>query len=83
MQREAIRWSQFSEQKSKLFSKVKSLKNAFNKTNDAYKGFIQVRQKKLGWLSSLVLVYDASKISTVYVVKSSVLGLQRAFFQKS
>ena len=27
----------------------------------------------------LLLVYDASKLSAVYVVKSSVLGLQRAF----
>ena len=34
----------------------------------------------IGFIS--LLVYDASKLSTVYVVKSPVLGLQRAFLQK-
>ena len=29
------------------------------------------------------MIYDASKLGTVYVVKSPVLGLQKAFFQKS
>ena len=32
----------------------------------------------MGGCHHLLLVYDASKISTVYVVKSPVLGLQRA-----
>jgi hypothetical protein len=36
----------------------------------------------MGGCHHLLLVYDASKLSTVYVVKSPVLGLQRAFFQK-
>ena len=36
-----------------------------------------------GGCHHLLLVYGASKISSVYVVKSPVLGLQRAFFQKS
>ena len=39
---------------------------------------VYISQKKVG-----VAVYDASKLSTVYVVKSPVLGLQRAFFEKS
>ena len=42
-----------------------------------------MRQKKLGGCHHLLLVYDASKLSTVYVVKSPVLGLPRAYFQKS
>ena len=45
---------------------------------DEHIGFIWAK-KKLGWLSSFIIVYDASKLSTVYVVKSPVLGLQRAF----
>ena len=35
-----------------------------------------------GGCHHLLLVYDASKLRTVYVVKSLVLGLQWAFFQK-
>ena len=37
------------------------------------------------WVGShhLLLVYDASKLSTVYVVKWTVQGLQRAIFQKN
>ena len=38
-QRELNRWSQFSEQKLFFFSKVKILKNTFNK-NDGHIGFI-------------------------------------------
>ena len=40
-------------------------------------------KKSWGGCHHLLLVYDASKHSTVCVVKSPVLGLQRAFFQKS
>ena len=36
-----------------------------------------------GGYHDLLLVYDASKLSTVYVVKLPVLGLQRAIFQKN
>ena len=35
-------------------------------------------KKSWGGCHHLLLVYDASKLSTVYVVKSPVLGLQRA-----
>ena len=46
--------------------------------NDGHIGFISA--KKIGvTVINLLLVYDASKLSTVYVVKSPVLGLQRAF----
>ena len=38
-------------------------------------------KKSWGGCHHSLLVYDASKLSTVYVVKSPVLGLQRAFFQ--
>ena len=51
--------------------------------NDGHIGFIHISQKNWGGCHHLLLVYDASKLSTVYVVKSPVLGLQRAFFQKS
>ena len=52
--------------------------------NDRHIGFICIRQKKSwGGCHHLLLVYDASKLSTVYVVKSQVLGLQRAIFQKN
>ena len=45
---------------------------------------VYISQKKSwGGCHHSLLVYDASKLSTVYVVKSPVLGLQRAFFQKS
>ena len=40
-------------------------------------------KKNWGGCHHLLLVYDASKLSTVYVVKSQVLGLQRAIFQKN
>ena len=50
--------------------------------NDGHIGFIKAK-KSWGGCHHLLLVYDASKLSTVYVVKSPVLGLQRAFFQKS
>ena len=36
-------------------------------------------KKSWGGCHHSLLVYDASKLSTVYVVKSPVLGLQRAF----
>ena len=39
-------------------------------------------KKSWGGCHHLLLVYDASKLSTVYVVKSPVLGLQRAFFSE-
>ena len=35
-------------------------------------------KKNLGGCHYLLSIYDAPKASTVYVVKSSVLGLQRA-----
>ena len=35
-------------------------------------------KKNWGGWHHLLLIYDASKLSTVYVVKSPVLGLQRA-----
>ena len=39
-------------------------------------GYIELylRQKNWGYCHHLLLVYDASKLSTVYVVKSPVLG---------
>ena len=40
-------------------------------------------KKRWGGCHHLLLVYDASKLSTVYVVKSPVLGLQRAIIQKN
>ena len=40
-------------------------------------------KKSWGGCHHLLLDYDASKLSTVYVVKSPVLGLQRAIFQKN
>ena len=68
---------QFSEQKLRFFSKMKILKNAFNKKWWAYR--VYIRQKKIwGGYHHLLLVYDASKLSTVYVVKWPVQGLQRA-----
>ena len=52
--------------------------------NDGHIEFICISQKKTwGGFHHLLLVYDASKLSTVYVVKLPVLGLQWAFFQKS
>ena len=45
--------------------------------NDGNIGFIEAK-KKLGGCHHLLLVYDASKLSTVYVVKWTVLGHQRA-----
>ena len=40
---------------------------------------VYIRQKKSwGGCHHLLLVYDASKLSTVYVLKWPVLGLQRA-----
>ena len=40
---------------------------------------VYIRKKKIwGGCHNLLLAYDASKLSTVYVVKSPVLGLQRA-----
>jgi len=62
--------------KVKIFSKVKIKKNAFSKKWWAYR--VYIRQKKLGGWHHLLLVYDASKLNTVYVVKWPVLGLQRA-----
>ena len=35
----------------------------------------------MGGCHHLLLIYDAPKLSTVYVVKSPVLGLQRVFFE--
>ena len=40
-------------------------------------------KKSWGGCHHLLLVYDASKLTTVYVVKSPVLGLQRAIIQKN
>ena len=37
-----------------------------------------IKQKNGGGYHHLLLIYDASKLSTMYVVKSPVLGLQRA-----
>ena len=64
--------------KVKIFFNSENLKNAFNKKWWAYR--VYIRQKKIGGgCHHLLSVYDASKLSTVYVVKSPVLGLQRAF----
>ena len=60
--------------KVKIFSKVKIKKNAFDKRWWAYK--VYIRQKNLGGCHHLILVYDASKLITVYVVIWPVLGLQ-------
>ena len=76
-QRGLNKWSKVSEQKF-FFSKVKILKNAFNKKWWAYRVYIK-QKKSWGGYHHLLLVYDASKLSTVCVVKSPVLGLQRAF----
>ena len=65
MQRELNRWSKFSEQKLRFFSKVKIYK--INKKLWAYMFYL--KQKKWGGCHHLLLVYDASKLSTVYVVK--------------
>ena len=46
--------------------------------NDGHIWFIQAK-KSWGGCHHSLLVYDASKLSTVYLVKSPVLGLQRAF----
>ena len=62
VQRELNRWSQFSEQKLRFFSKVKIL------NNDGHIGFISDK-KNWGGCHHLLLVYDASKLITVYVVK--------------
>ena len=40
-------------------------------------------KKSWGGCHHSLLVYDASKLSTVYVVKSPVFSLQRAIFQKN
>ena len=45
--------------------------------NDGHIGFIS-EKKSWGGSHYLLLVYDASKLSTVYVVKWTVLGLQQA-----
>ena len=45
--------------------------------NDGHIGYIK-QTKKWGGCHHSLLVYDVSKLSTVYVVKSPVLGLQRA-----
>ena len=45
--------------------------------NDGHIGFIYDK-KNWGGYHHLSLVYDASKLTTVYVVKWTVLGLQRA-----
>ena len=42
------------------------------------KNRVYIRQKNWGGCHHLLLVYDASKLSTVYVVKSPGLGLQWA-----
>ena len=44
-QRELNRWSQFSEQKLRFFSKVKIKKNAFNKKDYGHIGFIEDKKK--------------------------------------
>ena len=44
--------------------------------NDGHNGFTY--DKNWGGCHHLLLVYDASKLSTVYVVKSPVLGLHQA-----
>ena len=48
-------------------------------------GIYGLSKTKRNWAGChhLLLVHDASKLSTVYVVKSPVPGLQWAFFQKS
>ena len=45
--------------------------------NDGHIGFYKTK-KSWGGCHHLFLVYDASKLSTVFVVKWPVLGLQRA-----
>ena len=45
--------------------------------NDGPIGFIS-EKKNWGGYHHLLLLYDASKLSTVYVVKWPVVGLQRA-----
>ena len=61
--------------KVKIFFKSDNLKKkCFKLTkNDG-----QIDKKIWGGCCHLLLVYDASKLSTVYVVKWPVLGLQRA-----
>ena len=60
-----------------FFQEWKFKKNAFNKKWWAYR--VYIRQTKVGsGCHDLLLVYDASKLSTMYVVKWPVLGLQRA-----
>ena len=64
--------------KVKIFFKNENFKKKLLIKNDGDIGFICIRQKNLGGCHHLLLVYDASKLSTVYVVKWPVLGLQRA-----
>ena len=74
IQIELNRWSQFSEQKLSekwKFEKVLLIKN------DGHIGYIYTTKNR-GSCHHLLSVYDASKLSTVYVVKWSVLGLQQA-----
>ena len=82
VQRVLNRWSKLSEQKLRFFPRVKIWKNAFNKKWWAYRVYIS-QKKSWSGCHHLLLVYDASKLSTVYVVKSPAFSLQRAFFQKS
>ena len=50
--------------------------------NDGHLEFIKDKKSWSG-CHHILLVYDASKLTTVYLVKSPVLGLQRAIFQKN
>ena len=74
-------WTQFSEQKLRIFSKVKKeLIPICKKIGNNYQ-----YNKKKGMVGChhLLLIYDAPQLSNVDVVKSPVLGLERAFFQKN
>ena len=69
-------------EKVEIFVKSENLENAFIKKMIGIQGLYETKKNWDG-CHHLLLVYDASKLSTVYVVKSPVLGLQRAIFQKN
>ena len=60
--------------KVRIFFKSENSNNSLKK-NDWHIGFKYKDKKDWGGCHHLLLVYDAPKLSTVYVVKSPVLGL--------
>ena len=63
--------------KVRIFFQKRKFKKMLLIKNDGHMGLYKPKKSWVGCHHSL-LVYDASKLSTVYVVKLPVLGLQRA-----